>query len=199
MASVLRALQAPAAMALKRSAAVAGVSTRALCLARAHPTNALRMTGPSSGLARLVGARVAGGERAFIATPARFSDGDGKMESGIAKHWNDKGFGFIKPDDGGEDIFCHFSAITDGKCLVAGSKVEYIKSYDERRGKYRAEELTGGAPEDNNGYRGGGGGGGGYGGDRGGGGGYQGGGGGGYQGGGGGGGYQQGGGGGGRY
>lgn len=46
MASVLRALQAPAAMALKRSAAVAGVSTRALCLARAHPTNALRFAPP---------------------------------------------------------------------------------------------------------------------------------------------------------
>jgi cold shock CspA family protein len=73
--------------------------------------------------------------------------GDGRG-TGIAQRWNEKGFGFIKPDDGGEDLFCHFSAIQDGRCLVMGSKVEFRRVYDERKGKDRAEEVTGGAPED---------------------------------------------------
>jgi hypothetical protein len=40
--------------------------------------------------------------------------GDGGLLVGTAARWNDRGFGFIKPADGSEDIFCHFSAITDG-------------------------------------------------------------------------------------
>jgi len=120
--------------------------------------------------------------------------------TGIALRWNEKGFGFIKPDDGGEDVFCHFSSITDGKALREGDKVGFVKKFDERKGKDRAEEVVGGVAEEPRGYGGGGfggggyggggygGGGGGYGGDRGGyGGGGYGGGGGGYGGGGGGG------------
>jgi len=51
-----------------------------------------------------------------------------RMATGVVKWFNDaKGFGFIKPDDGEEELFAHFSAITMSgfKTLKEGQKVTF--------------------------------------------------------------------------
>jgi len=50
------------------------------------------------------------------------------MANGIVKWFNDsKGFGFITPDAGGEDLFAHFSAIQSNgfRTLTEGQRVSF--------------------------------------------------------------------------
>jgi CspA family cold shock protein len=50
------------------------------------------------------------------------------MATGVVKFFNsEKGYGFIAPDDGGKDVFVHFSAIQGNgyRTLDQGQKVEF--------------------------------------------------------------------------
>jgi len=60
------------------------------------------------------------------------------MTPGTVKFYNDqKGFGFIQPDDGGKDVFVHASALERAgmRGLVQGQKVTFDTREDSRTGK----------------------------------------------------------------
>jgi CspA family cold shock protein len=66
------------------------------------------------------------------------------MQAGIVKWFNaQKGFGFIRPDDGGADVFVHVSAVERAglRGLAEGQKLFYEIVADGRTGKSSAERL----------------------------------------------------------
>ena len=66
------------------------------------------------------------------------------MSTGTVKWFNEqKGYGFIQPDDGGKDIFVHISAVQRSglQGLRDGQKVSYELQADRRTGKMAAVNL----------------------------------------------------------
>ncbi len=60
------------------------------------------------------------------------------MNQGTVKWFNgEKGYGFISNDNGGEDVFVHFSAIqsTGFRTLTEGQKVSYEVEQDPKNSK----------------------------------------------------------------
>jgi CspA family cold shock protein len=60
------------------------------------------------------------------------------MQTGTVKFYNDqKGYGFIQPDDGSKDVFVHATALERAgmRGLVEGQKVAFDTAEDRRTGK----------------------------------------------------------------
>ena len=66
------------------------------------------------------------------------------MATGVVKWFNPtKGFGFIQPDDGGQDVFVHISAVERSNLgsLNEGQKISFELEKDQRSGKMAAAQL----------------------------------------------------------
>ena len=66
------------------------------------------------------------------------------MSKGTVKWFNNqKGYGFIGPDDGGKDVFVHIRAVERAglSTLNEGEKISFEVVSDRRTGKSSAENL----------------------------------------------------------
>merc|ERR1712216_478467 len=80
----------------------------------------------------------------------------------IKKFFEDKGFGFITPDDGSEDVFAHVKQNPALEGCQAGDACTFDTKWDDRKGKYNADNVSmsgGGGGGGNGGGKGKGGGG----------------------------------------
>ena len=69
------------------------------------------------------------------------------MATGTVKWFNaTKGFGFIQPDEGGQDVFVHISAVERAGLgsINEGQKLAYELERDQRSGKTSAGQLQAG-------------------------------------------------------
>jgi CspA family cold shock protein len=64
------------------------------------------------------------------------------MPHGKIKMYNeDKGFGFIRPDDGSNDVFFHVSSLREGDEVTVGKAVTFETGVDPKSGKTKAVSV----------------------------------------------------------
>jgi CspA family cold shock protein len=63
-------------------------------------------------------------------------------EGVVARYDADRGFGFIRPDDGGPDLFVHVSVLRDGEDLYEGDRVRYQVRQSDRGPQADRVELV---------------------------------------------------------
>ena len=83
-------------------------------------------------------------ETLVIGSPLPLNHREQVMATGTVKWFNaTKGFGFIQPDDGSNDVFVHISAVERSGMtgLSEGQKVSFEIVADRRTGKSAAEQL----------------------------------------------------------
>lgn len=69
---------------------------------------------------------------------------DQPQQVGTVKWFNDqKGYGFIQPENGGSDVFVHISAVERAgmRTLKEGQKIAYDLQRDPKKGKESATNL----------------------------------------------------------
>lgn len=66
------------------------------------------------------------------------------MKTGTVKFYNEqKGYGFIQPEEGGTDVFVHASALERAgmRSLREGQKVSFSTAVDRRSGKTAVDQI----------------------------------------------------------
>jgi CspA family cold shock protein len=64
------------------------------------------------------------------------------MAEGVCVGWKEeRGFGFVRPDEGGADVFVHRRNIANALWLSQGARVTFDLVTDERSGKPRADRV----------------------------------------------------------
>lgn len=70
---------------------------------------------------------------------------DQDQQTGTVKWFNDdKGYGFIQPENGGNDVFVHISAVERAgmRSLKEGQKISFQLKHDPKKGKDSADNLA---------------------------------------------------------
>ncbi len=59
----------------------------------------------------------------------------------VTYYTQDRGFGFIKPDDGGPEIFVHANNLVNAHALARDWRVSFETIHDDRRNKPKAAKV----------------------------------------------------------
>ena len=94
------------------------------------------------------------GDKTSRANPAQnaaaegANDTAGEHSGSVVTYFEDKGFGFLRPDSGGRDVFFHISRLAEGQStdLKPGARVLYELGMD-RTGKMAASRVRVPPPE----------------------------------------------------